>query len=78
MKVHCVSNTPSFGIYKGTKSNGNIIYNYGKYRDYNIEIYSDTKEKSKLYYISDIVMRWVKSKFVYFQNGEKRVQRSER
>lgn len=66
----------SFGIYKGTKITSYGKCTYGKYRDYNIEVYDDVKDKAKLYYVSDNIRRWVKSKLVYLDNGIKRIIRS--
>ena len=68
----------SFGIYKGSKitSYGECIY--GKYRDYNIEIYDDNRDKAKLYYVSDEFKRWLKSKLKYIVNGKEKILRSER
>lgn len=66
----------SFGIYKGTRVTSYGKCTYGKYRDYNIEVYDDVKDKAKLYYVSDNIRRWVKSKLVYLDNGIKRIIRS--
>lgn len=68
--------SPTFGIYKSTN-----ITRYGKctkgtYRGYNIEIYDDKKDNAKLYYVSDNIRRWIKSKLVYLDNGVKRITRS--
>ena len=66
----------SFGIYKGTKITSYGKCTYGKYKDYNIEIYDDIKDKAKLYYVSDNIRRWIKSKLAYLDNGIKKIIRS--
>lgn len=66
-----------FGIYKYTKYTPYGKCDYGKYKDYNIEIYDDKKDNAKLYYISDKFRNWIKSKLVYFVNGVKRITTSE-
>lgn len=66
----------SFGIYKGTKITSYGKCTYGKYKDYNIEIYDDNVDKAKLYYISNNIRMWVKSKLIYFDNGIKKIIRS--
>lgn len=65
-----------FGIYKGTKVTGYGKCVYGKYKNNNIEIYTDTKDNAKLYYVSDNLRRWIKSKLIYFHNGIKKIVRS--
>lgn len=67
---------PSFGVYRGMRKTtyGKCIY--GKYKDYNIEIYDDKQDNAKLYYVSDNMYKWIKSKLVYLDNGIKRVIRS--
>lgn len=78
MKVKPIpTNSPSFGIYKGTKLTHYGQCDYGIFKNKNIEIYTDKVEKTKLYYVSDNVRRWVKSKLIYFQDGVKKVIRSE-
>lgn len=67
---------PSFGIYKGIKRTSYGKCTYGNYKGYNIEIYDDVKDKAKLYYVSDNIRRWVKSKLVYLDNGIKKIIRS--
>lgn len=78
MKVQPIpKNSPTFGIYKGTKFTHYGQCDYGIFRNKNIEIYTDKADKTKLYYVSDIVRNWIKSKLIYFQNGIKKVVRSE-
>ena len=67
---------PSFGIYKGTKTTSYGKCTYGNYKGYNIEVYDDVKDKAKLYYVSDNIRRWVKSKLIYLDNGIKKIIRS--
>ena len=67
---------PSFGIYKYTKTTSYGKCIYGKYKNYNIEIYHDEKDNAKLYYVSDSIRKWIKSKLVYFDKGIKKIIRS--
>lgn len=67
----------SFGIYKGTKITGYGYKDYGVYKNKNIEIYHDTRDNMKLQYVSDSIRRFIKSKLIYFQNGIKKITRSE-
>lgn len=67
---------PSFGIYIKSRQTPYGECTYGKYRDYNIEVYDAKKDNAKLYYVSDKVRNWIKSKLVYYQNGIKKVIRS--
>ena len=69
-------NPISFGIYKGTKITSYGKCTYGDYKGYNIEVYDNAKDKAKLYYVSDNIRRWVKSKLVYLDNGIKKIIRS--
>lgn len=69
--------TPSFGIYIKTTKTKYGSTDIGKYKKYNIEIYNDYDDKTKLYYVSDNLLNWVKSKFIYFLNGKKRTILSE-
>lgn len=69
---------PTFGIYIKTKHTKYGQVDYGVYKGNNIEIYQDYKDKTKLYYVSDKLRNWIKSKLIYFQNGIKRITRSER
>ena len=67
---------PSFGIYKYTKTTSYGKCTYGKYKNYNIEIYDDKKDNAKLYYVSDSIRKWIKSKLVYFDKNIKKIIRS--
>lgn len=67
----------SFGIYLRTKKTAYGYCDIGKYKGNNIEIYNDYADKTKLYYVSDILRRWIKSKLIYFDNGVKKIVRSQ-
>ena len=77
MNINSQSYTPSFCIYIKTKKTNYGYTDIGKYKGYNIEIYNDNETKSKLYYISDKFLNWVKSKFIYFNNNKKTIIKSE-
>lgn len=68
----------TFGIYKSTRitSYGQCVY--GVFKDHNIEVYTakeNNKLIHKLFYVSDKVRNFVKSKLIYFENGNKRIVR---
>ena len=67
---------PSFGIYLKTRKTAYGHCDIGKYKCKNIEIYHDYETKSKLYYVSDKFRNWIKSKLIYFENGIKKINRS--
>lgn len=69
-------NNPTFGIYIKTKKTKYGYHDIGKFKGNNIEIYHDTRDKTKLYYVSDAVRNWLKSKLIYFDNGIKKIIRS--
>lgn len=77
MKTQPIQGNVSFGIYKGTKHTKYGQCDYGVYKKQNIEIYFDKQDKTKLYYVCDLVRNWIKSKLIYFDNGIKKVVRSE-
>lgn len=68
---------PSFGIYLKTEKTRYGWHDYGQYKNRNIDIYHDNETKSKLIYISDLLRNWIKSKLIYFENGKRKVVRSE-
>ena len=70
-------NQPTFGIYIKTKKTFYGHCDIGKFKNKNIEIYYDYKDRTKLYYVSDDVRNWLKSKLIYFERGIKRIVRSE-
>lgn len=67
---------PTFGIYLKTRKTAYGHCDIGKYKNNNIEIYHDYTEHAKLYYVSDSIRRWIKSKLIYFENGIKKIIRS--
>lgn len=67
----------NFGIYKGSKVTGYGKCDFGVYKGNNIEIYHDTKDNTKLIYVSDRIKRWIKSKLVFFRDGKKKIIYSE-
>ena len=73
---HPSPNPISFGIYKNTRITPYGKCTYGNYKGYNIEIYDDVKDKAKLYYVSDNIRRWVKSKLIFFRDGIRKIIRS--
>lgn len=77
MKVEPIPpNNPTFGIYIKTKKTLYGYHDFGKFKGNNIEIYYDNRDKTKLYYVSDSFRKWIKSKLIYFENGIKRIIRS--
>lgn len=88
MKVQPLSPCqPSFGVWKGTtktvREYGATICDKGEINGKRIEIYSSyskqNKLEHKLYYLSDMVCNWLKSKLVYFSGKKKyKIIRSER
>lgn len=62
----------NFGIYKWTKCTGYGQRTHGEYKANNIDVYYDSKEKTKLIYVSDMLRNWIKSKLTYFDRGKKR------
>jgi len=68
----------TFGILKGYRKTAYGQYMWGKYKGYKIEVFDATKKDGqKLQYVSDNLLRWVKSKLTYIQNGIKKINRSE-
>ena len=69
---------PSFGIYKGSKKTPYGDYIWGNYKGYKIEVFDATeKHNQKLYYVRNSqTFKWIKSKLRYFQNGIKKIIRS--
>ncbi len=70
----------TFGIYLKTKKTNYGQCDYGIFKNNNIEIYT-AKENGKLihklFYVSDAVRNFIKSKLVYFENGLKKIVRCE-
>ena len=71
MKVGAVSNI-NFGIYKGTRQTYYGFVDSGVYRDKIIDIYhafyEDGTLKHKLYYVTDLARKWIKSKLKFFRD----------
>lgn len=68
---------PTFGILKGYKKTPYGEYTWGEYKGYKIEIFDAKKSQQKLIYVSDNkLLKWIKSKLRYFQDGIKRIIRS--
>ena len=70
----------SFGIYLKTRKTGYGQCDYGIFRNKNIEIYTAKENGSllhKLFYVSDAVRNFIKSKLIYFENGKKKILRCE-
>ena len=70
------SHNPSFGIYLKTRKTGYGHCDVGLYKERNIEIYHDYESKSKLFYVSDMLRNWIKSKLTYMQDGVKKIVRA--
>lgn len=69
---------PTFGILKGYKKTPYGEYTWGEYKGYKIEVFDAKKSQQKLIYVSDNkLLKWIKSKFIYFLNDKKRVILSE-
>lgn len=66
---------PSFGIYKITEVKHYGYKDTGFLKNQKLDIYvaKDDEQgiKHKLYYLSDKVGNFIKSKLVYFENGKK-------
>lgn len=78
MKIQPQSNV-SFGILTEYRKTHYGDYTKGVYKGKRIEIYNATKYNQKLYYVSDNkLLHWIKSKLIYFQNGIKKIIRSEK
>lgn len=73
------SNKPahSFGILKSYKKTSYGDYTVGLFKGKKIEIFNAYKHNQKLIYVSDNLLNWIKSKLIYFQDGVKKVVRSE-
>ena len=74
--IPAINSDVSFGIYKYSKTTPYGKFTHGEYRGYNIDIYDAKRDNAKLYYVSDNIMRWIKSKLIYFMDGIKRTTRS--
>lgn len=73
------SPNPTFGILKGYKKTSYGDYTWGIYKGHKIEVYNAKKHDQKLIYVSDSkLLKWIKSKLIYIENGIKKILRSER
>lgn len=71
-------NNPTFGILQEYRKTSYGEYLKGVYKGKKIEVFDAYKNNQKLIYVSDNrLLRWIKSKLIYFQNGIKKVARSE-
>ena len=74
MRIERIKDTTSFGIYKGTQKTYYGKVDSGVFKDKVIDIYtaynSDGSLKHKLYYITDIANKWVKSKLKFFKDNK--------
>ena len=77
MRVQPTDNI-NFKCYKGNKERirdfGKVIQDTGLINGFKLDIYSAYTNEGelihKLYYLSDSVGNWIKSKLKYFQNGK--------
>lgn len=67
----------SFGIYKERIATNYGYKQIGLYKDKIIMIHNDIKENTKMFYVTDKLKKWLKSKLIFFQWGEKKVIISE-
>ena len=74
MRTEPVTNSPTFKIYKSCEITRYGTKMTGIYKGNNIEIYTDKKGDKlfyKLYYVSDKMLNFIKSKLVYFSGNKK-------
>lgn len=67
------TNSPTFGIYIRTKPTNYGFVTQGIYKNQSIDIYNafeNGKIRHKLYYVTDSVNNWIKSKLKFYHNGE--------
>ena len=68
----------SFGILQKYRKTNYGQYMIGEYKGHKIEIYDAKAHNQKLQYVSNNkTLKWIKSKLTYFQNGIKKIMRSE-
>ena len=69
----------SFGILKGYKKTPYGQYTWGVYKEHKIEVFDATeKYNQKLHYVSNNqTLKWIEFKLRYFQDGIKKIVRSE-
>jgi len=72
-----VQNQTSFGILKGYRKTPYGEFTWGVFKGARIEVYDAKRDSSKLIHVSDNkTLQWLKYKFLYMQNGFKRVSKS--
>ena len=67
----------SFGILKEVKKRPYGTYMRGEYKGQKIEVFDATEFQQLLIYVSE-KMRFIKSKLIYWDKGEKKVSRAGR
>jgi hypothetical protein len=78
MRIERIKDTTTFGILKGHRLTSYGEYTWGEYKGYKIEIFDAKKYNQKLQYVSDNkLLKWIKSKLTYIQDGIKKINRSE-
>ena len=78
MIIERIKDKTSFGIYKGHKLTSYGEYTWGIYKGHKIEVFDAKKSQQKLIYVSDNkLLKWIKSKLTYIQDGIKKINRSE-
>ena len=78
MKVEPVTNKPqpTFGIYKERITTRYGYKDIGQFKDKIITIHHDNRNNTKMWYVTDKLGKWIKSKLLYFHNGIKKIVRS--
>lgn len=78
MKVPIVTqpkpNNPTFGIYINTKPTWYGYVTEGKYKGHTIDVYTafeNNKIRHKLFYVIDAANKWLKTKLIFYKDGEK-------
>lgn len=82
MEIQPIGQTnTSFKIYKKTRMTDFGQCVYGTYKNQNVEVYSKNENGKlihKLFYVSDVVQRFIKSKLIYFDDGKQKILRCAR
>jgi hypothetical protein len=68
------TNSPTFGIYLSTKPTWYGYVTEGRYKGHTIDVYTafeNRKIRHKLFYVTDAVNKWLKTKLIFYKNGEK-------
>lgn len=78
MRIERINDNINFGILKGYKKTSYGEYTWGTYKGHKIEVFDAKKHQQKLIYVSDNkLLKWIKSKLTYIQDGIKKIVRSE-